>query len=572
MVVLALGVYANTFQHGFTFDDLGVILHNPAITDWRRIPKLFTQGYWSHLFSGVGNYRPLTMTTFAVEYTVWGEQPAGYHVVNVILHVLNTWLLFHLLRLYHTSPWVAGVAAMIFAVHPVHTEAVAGIVGRAELLGFFFGGLMWWSWRRAAVTRTAVGWWRVAAAAAYLGALLSKENFIVLPAALWLAEVLRRRRRLTTPAAWFHLTVPFGVFVLPLVVYFQLRALAGEGFAQTSGVGDIPLDGYTLGQRIVAMAGVSVEWYRLVVIGYPLKPWYDGLNVNIEPVWTWRATLGAVAVTVLAALGLATWRRAPLVAFAVGLWFITLALVSNIPIPLGTLVAERWLYAPSAGYAIAVGYGAWRLWRRPSGVYRIMVVVWLGVMVGGYAYGATRRNLDWRNNFTLFRRFIETDPGHPLGYINTANFFIDTNRPLARKLYETALQLDPRSIVPQLQLAQFDIEEQQWAAAGARLERLLARKPPNCPVPSRDWGVAHALYARALAASGAATLAEQEVELALRYGADDANVLLTVGATFLQLKRHDEAVRLFERLVERFPNNVAYQQRLEEALRLQAGS
>lgn len=90
-----------------------------------------------------------------------GERPAGYHLVNILLHAANVAWLFYLLRRYRVAVGLASLAAALFAVHPVHTEAVANIVGRAELLGMFFGGLMWWAWlqgREGASKDGAGGW------------------------------------------------------------------------------------------------------------------------------------------------------------------------------------------------------------------------------------------------------------------------------------------------------------------------------------------------------------------------------------------------------------------------------
>jgi hypothetical protein len=85
VVALALLVYANTLANGFAYDDISIVQTNPYITDWRQIPWLFTKGYWSHKSGGVGNYRPLTIVTFTVEYALWGLAPLGYHLTNVLL-------------------------------------------------------------------------------------------------------------------------------------------------------------------------------------------------------------------------------------------------------------------------------------------------------------------------------------------------------------------------------------------------------------------------------------------------------------------------------------------------------
>ncbi|MFQ3639471.1 MAG: hypothetical protein SNJ62_05615, partial [Chloracidobacterium sp.] len=225
---IAVLVYANTLGHDFAYDDWLVIVDNPGVrlADWRA---LWLRGYWGHVTGGGGNYRPLTVTTFAVEYWLWGARPAGYHLTNVLLHAANVMWLFALLRRYRVPVGVAALAALIFAVHPVHTEAVANVAGRSELLGMVFGGLMWWAWLEGRIGGVPGWFWRGGAALAYLAAVLSKENMIVLPAALFVAEWLvgRHQTQEQPSARWSWLGWnwlrrdgwTFGVFLLALGPY-----------------------------------------------------------------------------------------------------------------------------------------------------------------------------------------------------------------------------------------------------------------------------------------------------------------------------------------------------------------
>lgn len=571
IVLLAVLVYANTLANGFVFDDASIVQTNPYITDWRRIPWLLTKGYWSHKTGGGGNYRPLSIVTFTLEYALWGLWAAGYHLTNVLLHAANVALLFHLLRRYRAALGLAGVAALVFAVHPVHTEAVANIVGRSELLGMTCGGLMWWAWLKSRRSRRAFGW-RAAAAAAYLAAALSKENMIVLPAALWLAEALRARRRCFMHGDFAsrrrrlrRLTVPFWVFAAALVPYFGLRAVAGEGVAQTSGVGIIPLAGYSLGRRAVVMLEVGLAWYRLLFIGHPLRPWYDHLNVPVTLDWNWFKTCGLLLNGgLVVAFGL-SWRRAPLVAFAVGFWFITLFVVSNVPIPLGALLGERWLYVPSVGYAVAFGYGVWLVWQNASrlemrlggrvraATVRLCLGVCVVAVVGSYAHRTAWRNLDWRDNYTLFSRFIETDPRHPLGYVNVGDAIARSQPTQARAFYEKAVQVEPRSMSANIMLATLDLDAGAFSAARERLARMLTREPPGLPLPSNEWGLIHALYAQALAASGEIEQARREVETALRYAPDAPQALLAAGEGLVALGERAAAIDVYRRLTRLLP-------------------
>jgi len=583
VVALALLVYANTLANGFVYDDISIVQTNPYITDWRQIPWLFTKGYWSHKFGGSGNYRPLTIITFTVEYALWGLAPLGYHLINVLLHAANVALLFGLLRCYCVAPGIAGVAALVFAVHPVHTEAVANVVGRSELLGMLFGGLMWWAWvaaRRAKRHRIKVWVWRGAAALAYLAALLSKENMVTLPAALWLAEVLVARRRCFLHGALtarlrclWQVTAPFWVLAASLVPYFWLRSLAGEGTAQMPGVGIVTLAGYTLWQRAIIMLEVGLIWYRLLFVGYPLRPQYDGTNIPVIPDWNeWKLVGLLLHAGLVAALWLA-WRRVPLVAFDLGFWFITLSVVSNVPIPLGMLVGERWLYVPSVGYAIALGYAVWlvwshalwlearlkarmgasRHWHLRAEVTRLCLLLVVASLVGSYVYRTAQRNLDWRDNYTLFSRFIETDPQHPIGYVNVGDALVRYQPQQARAFYEQALRVEPRSISANIMLTTLDIEDNAFEPARARLERMLVREPPYLVLPSNEWGLTHALYARVLAALGEREAAMSEVQTALRYAPEAPQPLFVVGETLVTIGEREAALEVYRRLVRLLP-------------------
>ncbi|MFQ3582152.1 hypothetical protein J8C06_09150 [Chloracidobacterium validum] len=585
VIALAILVYANTLANGFVYDDISIVQSNPYITDWRRIPWLFTKGYWSHKAGGGGNYRPLAVVTFALEYAVWGIAPMGYHLTNILLHAANVGMVFHVLRLYRASLGVAGVSALVFAVHPVHTDAVASVVGRGELLGMFFGGLMWWAWvnarqagrrsrDRAQPKLRGVWRWRGAAALAYLAALLSKENMITLPAALWLAEVLHARRACLAHGMWttrlsclWHLTRPFWVLAVPLVPYFWLRSLAGEGVSQVAGVGAVPLAGYTLWQRAVIMLESGLTWYRLLFVGYPLRPHYDGLNVTVTLDWTWGKLAGLLLNGGLVVALWLTWRRAPLVAFAIGFWFITLAIVSNVPIPLGALFGERWLYVPSAGYAVAFGYGVWLAWGkagqgrwvasawqlRPETI-QLCLLLMAGCTIGSYVYRTTHRNLDWRDNYTLFSRFIETDPQHPTGYVNIGDVIMRSQPEQARVFYEKALELEPRQAVAGLTLAAIDIGAGAFEPARKRLERMLTKEPPDLPLPSNHWSLTHALYAQSLAALGERERGRQEAQTALRYAPDAPQALLTAGEAFVSVGERSTAIEVYRRLVSLLPH------------------
>ncbi len=543
LISLAVAVYLNTLGNAFAYDDIPLIVNNPNVhqPDWSA---LWLRGYWSHVTGGGGNYRPLTVSTFAVEYQLWGERPVGYHLVNILLHAANVAWLFHLLRRYRVAVGLAGLAAALFAVHPVHTEAVANIVGRAELLGMFFGGLMWWSWlqgRKGGLK----GWrWRAVSALAYLAAVLSKENMIVLPAALFAGEWLagRFRRVGVLQAAW-----PFIVFLVVLIPYFWLRMLAGEGVEQQVEVGHVPLAGRNLWERCIIMAGVGVTWYRLVMFGYPLQMLYGIREFDLTPTLQWRVLVGLAITAGLVGLAFVCRRRAPLVTFAVAFWFITLAVTSNVVLPLGTLLAERWLYLPSVAAVLLVSVAVLR-GVHAGGALRLGALVGLAGLLVFYSVVTVWRNRDWQNNVTIFESLVTTAPNNPSGYMMLGHELMTSDPARARRLQEAALELDPAFLSPQGSLAELDLREGKAAAARDRLARLLAQEPPNLPTPSGEWADWHALYAKALALTGDLPLALEQSRIALRQSPTSLKVLFETSQVFLQAGQIDAALAGFRQL------------------------
>ena len=173
--------YHNIFSNEFIRDDLGVIVENTAVTEQLSLPGIFGTAYRGSTEDGL--YRPFTILTFALNHRLSGLSPVSYHVVNLVLHVLNSILLYLFLRRL-LSDGHGLIGALLFAAHPVHTEAVTSIVGRAELLAAFFtlSALYIHSLRPADGSRRLAG--GLLLPGLYLLGIFSKENVITLPLAL----------------------------------------------------------------------------------------------------------------------------------------------------------------------------------------------------------------------------------------------------------------------------------------------------------------------------------------------------------------------------------------------------
>jgi len=271
VLVLALAAYANATGNGFALDDGPAIVTNPVVTEARWGEALLGP-YWHGVREGTGLYRPVTVAGFALEWILWGGSPVGFHLVSILAHGVASLLLLRLLL--HFAPMGAALAgAAFFAVHPLHVEAVANVVGRSELyvaLSILAAGLVYVSPRlRAEGMRGA----RLGLLALlYLVGLGSKEGAVTLPAVLLLLEGLRtapeplRARLAREIPTWVGLGAVLGGY---LVVRMAVLGTVAGGAAAPELLGLSP------GERVLAALSVWPEYLRLLLFPFSLSSDYS---------------------------------------------------------------------------------------------------------------------------------------------------------------------------------------------------------------------------------------------------------------------------------------------------------
>jgi Tfp pilus assembly protein PilF len=410
--VLALLLYANTLPNGFVLDDSAVVTEKPLLRDLARVPELFVADYWEPTVHS-GLYRPLVTTSYALNHAVGGEDPRGYHTVNVGLHAIVSVLVLRLFWLVTANAAIATTGALLFAAHAVHTEAVAGVVGRAELLGavFFLAALLL---HAGAWSGNGRGRWRLAGSLACYGlGLLCKENVITLPGAILLydfvrADVAARRPRARLREIVRRRGVSYAGLLAMSLAYLGIRHLviASGGPVQPTSSLDNPLVALDPPLRILNALLVAGRYLGLLLFPLHLSYDYSFDRLPLLQSFLDLRALGVLAL-VVGAVVLVRWshRRSPALLFAVGLSAVTFSIVSNVVVPIGTILGERLLYLPSVGFCLALALGLHDLSARvaPSPKARraaFSVLVALVVLLHG---GRTwMRNLDWRSDETLF--------------------------------------------------------------------------------------------------------------------------------------------------------------------------
>ncbi len=368
--LVGVGIYLPTLSHEFTFDDSLIIVGNPRIVELGR-PGLYLATSWWNEKNSHKEYRPAAMASFALNHAVGGLDPAGYHAVNVALHGLISMLIWLLARRLGAGPAAATVAAVIFALHPVHIESVAGVVGRSELmvtLGFVATLLAAHMSFRATGTGGRRGW----AAAAFPLALLavfSKEHGVLLPVAILIFCVLPQseaaggRRRAESLCGLVRARLPrllpaLIVVVVAVALYFVARKAVIGSFLRPEGS---PIN--AMDNPLVLLAGIDRLLTALSIVGrYALllvAPFYPSPDYSlraITPVTGIANPLWVPGLLLLGSAGAGVYllRRRAVALFGLLLMLVTFLVSSNLFLTIGTIMAERLLYLPSVGFCLLV--------------------------------------------------------------------------------------------------------------------------------------------------------------------------------------------------------------------------
>jgi protein O-mannosyl-transferase len=459
----AVLVFANALANGFVLDDRGVILGNPLVTAPASAWRAFTQPYWPEAIGG-GQYRPLGILSFALDWSISGGDPRWFHAVNVMWHAAATVLVW-VLAAELLAPVGAAIAALVFAVHPVHVEAVSNVVGRLEPMAAVFALAALLAHRRG--SGVAPLWFALG--------LLSKESAVVLIGLVAANDLVLEKDWRTTVRARRWLYAGYGGVVLAyaalLAVVFREQAIANPARAFT---------GATTVERLGIVASVIPHYVRLLIAPADLSASYAPNVISPAPGISVERAVGiALLVGGIAGVGMvAARRRWPVMAFAL-LWVpIALAPVSNVLFESGVVLAERTLYLASVGACLALGMALARM-----GEIRSIVVAGVAAtIIVAFAARTWTRTPAWRDDRTYVLTLLEAHPESYEAHLTAgrvlagANALNEADRELA-----IARRIFPRDALIFREAA--GVAERQGQPARAAALRDSARIAHRLPLP-----------------------------------------------------------------------------------------
>jgi hypothetical protein len=464
-VLLAVGAYLASVGHDFVYDDVHVIAENPlfhSIANWRAI---LGSPWW-----GPELYRPVTALTLAVDWSVGGGDPKLFHAWNVVFHAVATGLVFVLARRW-LATFGATVAAALFAVHPVHVEAVANVVGRAEVLAGLFtvaatiayaadGELARSgdrSWRRWLTSLGSLGLLALA-----LG---SKESAFATPGIFLIVDWLEAKRAGERPVdRWRRHGILWLAAVALTAEFLWVRTLV---VGELSGVHAAPgIEGEGLVGRLLVMAPVVLHYVRLLFFPLRLSADYSPNFLEPVPALTPEGAAGLATVLLGILLAIRARDRAPLVSFGLAWVGGTLLVIANILVPTGVVLAERSMYVPSVGVVLMLGWAAGSV----TGKRRLAAALLAGLVVGlGMARTVTRVPV-WSSRGGFFLRLVKDAPGSYRSFwVASALAYGAGNRDRGEALALEALKIHP--VFPNLweYMARRYEEDERWLEAAHAL-------------------------------------------------------------------------------------------------------
>ena len=383
--LLAALLHLNTLGSGFVYDD-------PLILEWLETRRWDLEGF-------LRSTRGITYAFHALDKAIWGENPFGFHLTNVALHTLATWLVVRCASSLGASPVAAFVAGLLFAVHPVHVEVVANVANRKDMVAWIFLSLALLAWihvrgRAARVALTTLGYglaiYSKEVAAAGLVAMLVLWDVWLSPSAE--RPVRRLRTSLFTLAPLLGLGLAAAtIFARDLAAFFEpesIRKMSDGHYA------DYATSLATSLGNIVDFARLLL-WPHPLAIDYPIQPQ--------ESLLSGRVLAGGALLIAAFALVVRTARARPLVAFSVAWIPVMLAPCSNW-IPLHHIhVAERYLYVPSFGLVLALGIGFDALRTKSTPPIRTAAFAAIGMLLAAGALRTVSRNSDWKDVESIVR-------------------------------------------------------------------------------------------------------------------------------------------------------------------------
>ena len=537
MLCIILGVvsfllYANTLMNGYVMDDVIVLKENRIVQQgFKGIPELLATPHMrGYLVIPNDLYRPLSLVMFAMEYPFFGQSPAGYHFMNVLLFAGCVIMLFLFLNKFFGGKRtaIAFIAALLFAVHPIHTEVVANIKSCDELLCFFLGFLslnLFVNYMRSGkMPQLALG------VITLFLAFISKETVIaflaIIPLLFFFYINEDRKRAIYITVGSDIVFIIFMVIRSHILTEFNANQPAGVEFI------DNALSKATGVSKFATEVVVLGMYLKLMFIPHPLLCTYSFDSIHYADLADWRFWLSLIAYAAMIYFAVTRFlkdKKDPW-AFSIIFYLATLFLFSNLPFLMGAELAERFAFFASVGFCIAAALAVeqWLLKAEASDIMSLKstkvmaILIPVSLIFGGLTIA---RNANWKDNITLYKADVANSPNDCRLYHNVASS-------LAEDVYPT--------VTDTMKKKELDNESLDY------LRHALSIYP--------EYADVHVEMGRVFDRQRKYDSAEYHDVLALRLNPINFTATNNLGSVYLTSGKYPQAIGMFKKALELNPN------------------
>ncbi|MCC6689924.1 MAG: tetratricopeptide repeat protein [Bacteroidia bacterium] len=453
IALLGFLLYANTLGHQYVLDDFSLIKENYQTQKGvSALKEIFSSGYRAGYFAaGEDVYRPLSKAMFAIEWQLSPDKPGLSHLVNVILYALTGMLLFYVLTLYLPNVvWLCAVASFLFIVHPIHTEVVANIKSRDEILCLLFFLLTSFFVFKYIQTNSFIQ--IILAVVAFFLSLLSKESavtfLVLIPIMIYFFTPAETKKQVTVFAA-----LSFAILVFLII---RMKVLHSGPITPQSITDNLLVAAPDKLSQFATAVYIMGIYLKLLFVPHPLVSDYSFNQIPIIGVADWKFLLSFIIYALAATFAIIRFKQKNTWVFGILFFFITASLVSNIVVLIGTSFGERLMYTPSLGFCIAIGALLIHVFKinetqanTMSVFYKLNTkfVLMFGLIVLLFGFKTYSRNKAWESNYVLHSTDVLLSPNSARAHYYYGNiitqdeYLAKINDPVAKKAtLDTALR------------------------------------------------------------------------------------------------------------------------------------
>lgn len=540
ILIVSFGVYLNTLSNGFVYDDESQVLNNPWIKNIRHIPQIFLSDIWGFKGEAISHYyRPLIHIVYTIDYYIFGLKPWGFRLSFMLLHAGASVLVFLIasklvnnLKLKTDSEsatslrWSAFIAAILFAVHPIHTEAL-GWGGGEPLFAFFYLSSFYHYMKADRIW----GWRFILSLFFFFLSTLSKETTLTLPLLLFAYDYSLRKDYVDNSQWTVHNIIKkYFPYLIVIGIYFIMRIYAIGGVAPVKS--HTELNNY---EYFINIFPLFIQYLEKLILPTNLNVYHV-----FHPILSLSEWKGIISISLtLAFFCLAYLFRKNRIVFFSFLWIvIPLLPVLYIPALAENTFTERYLYLPSVGFVILLSLIVEKVYRlRLLGQATVPLIGSMLIIISGlYSIGTIKRNYIYRDNYTLWLDTVEKSADAHIPHNNIGLAYYDRGRmDEAIKEYLAALKLRPDYAIAYNNLG--NVYSKQGRLDKAIKEYLTAlRLRPDYVDAHINLGNVHYMY-------GLFDETIKEYMIALRLRPDYAIAYNNLGNVYSKQGRLDEAIK-----------------------------